>query len=73
MEQVNFKKLKCEDGKEYIFNYKAFKMELKKAALIAKKTGFMSTIEEFKEGLAEAVAVSISAIKQWETGRISDE
>lgn len=65
----NFKRFQCDDGKEYFFNYKAFKTELKRAASLAKKEGLVTSIEAFKEGLAEEVAVSISAIKQWETGR----
>lgn len=69
MEQSNFKRLKCDDGKEYIFNFEAFKMELKRAAVAAKKAGRVSTIEKFEKELADKVAVTSAAIKQWKAGR----
>lgn len=69
MEQVSFKRLKAEDGKEYTFDSLAFKKELKRTAVASKKDGKVSSIEEFKEGLADKIAVSTAAIKQWESGR----
>lgn len=69
MEQVSFKRLKAEDGKEYTFDSFAFKKELKRTAVASKKNGNVSSIEEFKEGLADKIAVSTAAIKQWESGR----
>ena len=69
MEQVNFKRLKTEDGKEYTFNSLAFKKELKRTAVASKKDGKVTSIEAFKEGLADKIAVSTAAIKQWESGR----
>lgn len=69
MEQGNFKRFKCEDEKEYIFDFNAFKMELRRTALCAKKAGQVNTIEEFEEMLADEIAVSTAAIKQWKAGR----
>ena len=69
MEQMNFKRLKAEDDREYIFDYKAFKREMKRVAVAAKKAGDVPSIETYKEGLAQAVSVSVAAVKQWESGR----
>ena len=69
MEQVNFKKFQCEDGNEYVFNSSAFKMELRRSALAAKKANVVSSIEEYEQGLADAIAVSTASIKQWKAGR----
>lgn len=69
MEQVNFKKFQCEDGKEYIFDSSAFKKELRRSALAAKKANVIASIEEYEQGLADATAVSTASIKQWKAGR----
>ena len=69
MEQGSFKRLKAQDGKEYTFNALAFKKELKRTAVAAKQKGIVSSIEAFKEGLADKIAVTTAAIKQWESGR----
>lgn len=69
MEQVNFKKFQCEDGNEYVFNSSAFKIELRRSALAAKKVNMVSSIEEYEQGLADAIAVSTASIKQWKAGR----
>ena len=68
MENGKFKTLKAENGKAYIFNHRAFKLELRKVALAAKKDKSVSSIEEFEEGLADKLAVSTAAIKQWKFG-----
>lgn len=69
MEQVNFKRLQCENGKEYVFDSKRFKMELRRSALAAKKEKAITTIEAYEEKLAESIAVTTAAIKQWKAGR----
>ena len=58
MEQGSFKRLKAQDGKEYTFNALAFKKELKRTAVAAKQKGIVSSIEAFKEGLADKIAVT---------------
>lgn len=69
MENAKFKTLKCEDGKSYIFNHRAFKVELKRIALAAKKENKVASIEEYEEKLADKLAVTPSAIKQWKYGK----
>jgi len=68
MENSKFKVLKCDDGKSYIFNHRAFKVELKRIASAAKKEKQVASIEEYEEILANKLAVTPSAIKQWKYG-----
>ena len=65
----NFKTLEIINGEEYIFNYKIFNYELKRLSRIAKKNGDVTSIEEYRSRLADTLAVSPEALKQWESGR----
>lgn len=64
----NFKTLDIIDGKEYIFNSKAFKREFRRVAATTKKCDPTVTLSAFREAFADKVHTSASAISQWEAG-----
>lgn len=69
MANENFKTLETIDGIEYVFNYKKFRDEIRRISRLMKQKGSVSSVEEYREVFAEKIMVSVSALKQWETGR----
>ena len=69
MASENFRTLETIDGIEYIFDCKKFRDEIRRMSRLLKKNGEVHSMEEYRENFAERIMVSISALKQWESGR----